>query len=109
MPLVLPQLGTVCLNRFCVSCRFGENTFDENNTKSYEFDSIIDCFQIAPALICGNTCIYKPSQFTPVTAVTLAEVFTEAGLPDGVLNIIQVNFIDKLLRGDLLDYPYVVF
>jgi betaine-aldehyde dehydrogenase len=34
--------------------------------------------------------VFKPSQFTPLTAVQLAEVFVEAGLPPGVFNVIQV-------------------
>ncbi|XP_064122266.1 4-trimethylaminobutyraldehyde dehydrogenase-like isoform X2 [Macrobrachium nipponense] len=46
-------------------------------------------WKVAPALACGNTFVYKPSQFTPVTAVTLAEVLKEAGVPDGVYNVIQ--------------------
>lgn len=46
-------------------------------------------WKVAPALACGNTFVYKPSQFTPVTAVTLGEILTEAGVPDGVFNVIQ--------------------
>lgn len=45
-------------------------------------------WKIAPALACGNTVICKPSEFTSVTAVMLAEVANEAGLPPGVLNIV---------------------
>ena len=40
--------------------------------------------------MCGNAFVYKPSQFTPVTAVTLAEVLQEAGLPEGLFNVLQV-------------------
>ncbi|KAH9524532.1 4-trimethylaminobutyraldehyde dehydrogenase [Bulinus truncatus] len=43
----------------------------------------------APALACGNTCVFKPSQFTPLTAVMLAEIYQEAGLPDGCFNVTQ--------------------
>lgn len=46
-------------------------------------------WKVAPALACGNTFVYKPSQFTPLTAVTLGEVLTEAGLPDGAYNVVQ--------------------
>ncbi|XP_018007125.1 4-trimethylaminobutyraldehyde dehydrogenase A [Hyalella azteca] len=46
-------------------------------------------WKVAPALVCGNTFVYKPSQFTPVTAVTLAEVLRDAGVPDGVYNVVQ--------------------
>jgi len=43
----------------------------------------------APALACGNAIVYKPSQFTPFTAVKLGEIFKEAGLPDGLFNVVQ--------------------
>ena len=46
-------------------------------------------WKAAPALAAGNTFIYKPSQFTPLTAVMLGEVLADAGLPSGVFNIIQ--------------------
>lgn len=46
-------------------------------------------WKVAPALACGNTFVYKPSQFTPVTAVTLGEILKEAGVPDGVYNVVQ--------------------
>ena len=46
-------------------------------------------WKIAPALACGNTFVYKPSPLTPLNIVLLAELFREAGLPDGVLNIVQ--------------------
>ena len=44
----------------------------------------------APALACGNSFVFKPSQLTPLTAVMLGEVYKEAGLPDGCYNVIQV-------------------
>lgn len=46
-------------------------------------------WKIAPALAAGNTVIAKPSEITPLTAARLGEICQEAGLPDGVLNIIQ--------------------
>ena len=50
--------------------------------------------QVAPALACGNTFVYKPSQFTPVTAVTLGEVLASAGVSEGVFNVVQVSAIN---------------
>lgn len=44
----------------------------------------------APALACGNTVVFKPSQFTPLTAVMLAEIYLQAGLPEGCFNVVQV-------------------
>jgi len=49
----------------------------------------IACWKAAPALACGNAMIFKPSEETPLGALKLAEVFTEAGLPDGVFNVVQ--------------------
>ena len=49
----------------------------------------IACWKAAPALACGNAMIFKPAELTPLTALKLAEVFKEAGLPDGVFNVVQ--------------------
>lgn len=46
-------------------------------------------WKIAPAIAVGNTAVAKPSELTPMTAYLLGEVCREAGLPDGVLNIVQ--------------------
>ncbi len=46
-------------------------------------------WKIAPALACGNTIVAKPSEITPVTASMLGQVFIDAGVPPGVLNIIN--------------------
>ena len=47
----------------------------------------IALWKSAPALACGNTMVFKPSEVTPLTALKLAEIYTEAGLPDGVFNV----------------------
>ncbi|WP_299802091.1 betaine-aldehyde dehydrogenase [uncultured Shewanella sp.] len=49
----------------------------------------IACWKSAPALACGNVMIFKPSEETPLGALKLAEIFTEAGVPDGVFNVVQ--------------------
>ncbi len=46
-------------------------------------------WKIAPALACGNTAVAKPSEITPMTAYLLGELCQQAGLPPGVLNIVQ--------------------
>jgi len=46
-------------------------------------------WKIAPAIAVGNTAIAKPSELTPMTAYLLSEICREAGLPDGVLNIVH--------------------
>ena len=45
-------------------------------------------WKIAPAIATGNTCILKPSELTPLSTLKLAELCSEAGLPDGVLNVV---------------------
>ncbi len=49
----------------------------------------IACWKSGPALATGNAMIYKPAELTPLSAAKLAEVYTEAGVPDGVFNVVQ--------------------
>jgi len=49
----------------------------------------IACWKSAPALACGNAMIFKPAELTPLTAIKLAEIYREAGLPEGVFQIVQ--------------------
>lgn len=54
----------------------------------WNFPLLMASWKLAPALACGNTCVLKPAETTSLTALRLAEVFQEVGLPDGVANII---------------------
>ncbi|KAK7880449.1 hypothetical protein WMY93_032906 [Mugilogobius chulae] len=49
----------------------------------------IAAWKSAPALACGNAMVFKPSPMTPVTAVILAEIYKEAGVPDGLFCVVQ--------------------
>ncbi|MEE8503246.1 MAG: aldehyde dehydrogenase family protein [candidate division NC10 bacterium] len=55
----------------------------------WNFPVAIPCWKIAPALVCGNTVVCKPSPLTPATATRVVEIFEEAGLPPGVLNLVH--------------------
>ncbi len=54
----------------------------------WNFPLAIPVWKIAPALVYGNTVVFKPATSTPLTAVELVQLFAEAGLPPGVLNMV---------------------
>lgn len=54
----------------------------------WNFPLLMAAWKIAPALACGNTVVLKPAETTSLTAMKLAEVFRDAGLPPGVVNIV---------------------
>ena len=54
----------------------------------WNFPAVIASWKIAPALACGNTAIVKPASQTPLTALAIADILAEAGLPDGALSVL---------------------
>ncbi|MCB1064969.1 MAG: aldehyde dehydrogenase family protein [Verrucomicrobiae bacterium] len=54
----------------------------------WNFPLLMAAWKIAPALACGNTVVLKPAETTSITAMHLAEIFQDAGLPEGVVNIV---------------------
>src|SRR5436190_3404396 len=54
----------------------------------WNFPVAIPIWKIAPALVAGNTVVFKPATLTPATAVRIVEIFAEAGIPAGVLNLV---------------------
>lgn len=71
----------------------------------WNFPIAIPAWKIAPALICGNALVFKPASGTPFSAVKLTEVFEEAGLPPGVLNLITGP--GSVVGNALVDSPLV--
>jgi acyl-CoA reductase-like NAD-dependent aldehyde dehydrogenase len=55
---------------------------------AWNYPLLLACWKVAPALAAGNTVVLKPSVLTPLTALRLGQIGKEAGLPDGVLNVI---------------------
>ncbi|EIM91723.1 aldehyde dehydrogenase [Stereum hirsutum FP-91666 SS1] len=55
---------------------------------AWNFPLMLMCWKIGPALACGNTIVFKPSEFTPLTALRMASLINEAGFPPGVVNIL---------------------
>jgi aminomuconate-semialdehyde/2-hydroxymuconate-6-semialdehyde dehydrogenase len=63
-------------------------------------------WKLAPALACGNTVVCKPAEFTPITASLLGEIANDAGLPPGVLNIVQ-GFGPNAAGSAITEHPDV--
>jgi betaine-aldehyde dehydrogenase len=58
----------------------------------------IACWKSAPALACGNAFIFKPAELTPLTAIEMIDVYREAGLPEGLFQVVQ----GKAATGQML-------
>ncbi len=56
---------------------------------AWNYPMQIACWKAAPALAFGNAMVFKPSEVTPLSALALAEILQEAGLPDGLFNVVQ--------------------
>lgn len=71
----------------------------------FNFPNMVPLWMIPIALVCGNTFVHKPSQRTPLSAVRLAELLHEAGLPAGVFNLVHgaKDAVDALLTHPDVD------
>ena len=68
---------------------------------AWNYPTQIACWKGAPALACGNTMVFKPSETTPLCALQVAEILHEAGLPKGCYNVIQgAGEVGAALVGD---------
>ena len=70
----------------------------------FNFPAMIPLWMLAPAIACGNAFILKPSERDPSVPVRLAELMLEAGLPAGILQVVQG---DKRVVDAILDHPVV--
>jgi aldehyde dehydrogenase (NAD+) len=71
----------------------------------WNFPVAIPVWKIAPALVAGNTVVFKPASLTPATAVRIVEIFEEAGIPAGVLNLIIGSGSDA--GDEIINHPAV--
>ncbi|WP_323782100.1 CoA-acylating methylmalonate-semialdehyde dehydrogenase [Thalassovita sp.] len=70
----------------------------------FNFPAMIPLWKMAPALVCGNAMILKPSERCPTTSLMLAELLQEAGLPDGVLQVVNGDkeVVDAILDNETI-------
>jgi acyl-CoA reductase-like NAD-dependent aldehyde dehydrogenase len=71
----------------------------------WNFPIAIPCWKAFPALVCGNTIVFKPAKDTPACATMLIEVFEDAGLPAGVVNLVHGS--GRQVGRALLEHPDV--
>jgi alpha-ketoglutaric semialdehyde dehydrogenase len=71
----------------------------------WNFPVAIPTWKIAPALVAGNTVVFKPATITPATAVRIVQIFEEAGIPPGVLNLILGSGSDA--GDEIINHPAV--
>jgi alpha-ketoglutaric semialdehyde dehydrogenase len=71
----------------------------------WNFPMAIPSWKMMPALVTGNTIVFKPASFTPRMAIRLVEVLQEAGLPDGVVNIVLGD--GKNVGDPIVEHPDV--
>ena len=71
----------------------------------WNFPMAIPSWKLLPALVCGNTCVIKPAQDTPLSTFNLVRVLSEAGIPRGVINI--VTGFGPAAGAPLLEHPLV--
>ena len=68
----------------------------------FNFPAMVPMWMWAPALACGNTFVLKPSEKDPSASLLMAELLAEAGVPDGVFNVVQG---DKVAVDSILAHP----
>ena len=71
----------------------------------WNFPFAVPCWKLGPALVSGNTIVYKPASLTPLCAVTLVEILAEAGLPPGVLNM--VTGPSARVGTSIVEHPHI--
>jgi acyl-CoA reductase-like NAD-dependent aldehyde dehydrogenase len=71
----------------------------------WNFPLNISSWKLGPALACGNTVVLKPAELTPLSALRLAELILEAGIPEGVVNVVVGP--GRIVGQHLVEHPDV--
>jgi len=71
----------------------------------WNFPMAIPSWKLLPALVCGNTCVIKPAQDTPLSTFNLVQTLVDAGLPPGVVNIVTGS--GSSVGAPLVEHPLV--
>ena len=71
----------------------------------WNFPVAISSWKLGPALACGNTIVLKPAELTPLTALRLSELALDAGLPEGVINVVAGS--GSVVGSRLVEHPDV--
>ncbi len=71
----------------------------------WNFPMAIPSWKLLPAIVCGNTCVIKPAQDTPLSTFNLVRALTDAGVPRGVINI--VSGFGSRIGAPLMEHPEV--
>ncbi|HYL14264.1 MAG TPA: aldehyde dehydrogenase family protein [Terriglobales bacterium] len=71
----------------------------------WNFPMAIPSWKLLPAIVCGNTCVIKPAQDTPLSTFNLVRTLTDAGVPKGVVNI--VSGFGSRIGAPLMEHPEV--
>jgi len=90
-------------NKFCMSVRDPIGVV--GMITPWNFPMAIPAWKIAPALVCGNTIVFKPASDTPLSVMKIAEILDEAGLPKGVLNVVTGS--GGVVGKAIIDHPDV--
>src|SRR5206468_8827649 len=74
-------------------------------TVPWNFPLNIASWKLGPALACGNTVVLKPAELTPLSALRLAELALDAGIPEGVVNVVAGK--GSIVGQRLIEHPDV--
>ena len=89
------------INKFCMTVR--QPIGIVGLITPWNFPFAVPCWKLGPALIAGNTIVYKPATLTPLCAATLVDIIKEAGLPPGVINVLT-GTADQVGRA-IVEHP----